>query len=84
MKVNSISNTFKGLPKKFVNGINEIGSHTIKIAGSAKDKVKEHTPALIKNHKETVVGSAVVLAALSGVAGITKAVVNKINDSKEN
>lgn len=84
MKVNSISNTFKGLPKKFVNGINEIGTHTIKIAGSAKDKIKEHTPSVIKGHKETVVGSAVVLAALSGAIGIAKAVSNKVKDSKGN
>ena len=81
MKINATG--LRNLPKKALKGINEIGTQTIKLAGSAKNVVVEHTPDVIKNNAKTVVGSAVVLAALSGIAGVTSTIVNKVKDHNQ-
>ena len=114
MNIGSIKNGIAGLPKQALNGVNAVGSTTIKAEQSAVKFVADHaknltkskeTPAWISNiknaikniqvpefakpavnflksHKETVVGAAVITAAVACATAIVKSVVGKINEAK--
>ena len=73
---------FKTLPSKAIKGVNELGAGTIQLAKNAKDTFTKYTPRLVKKHKETFVGGAVILLALSSAAKITSSIKSKIKEIK--
>ncbi len=78
-----IISTIKTLPAKAYNGINDLGRSAIDNYQKSCAKLsKNPVVQKAKEHKETIVGSALILIALSGFIKLISAINNKIKQVK--
>ena len=83
-----ITSTIKSLPNKAYKGINDLGKSTIESCHKlrnnfSKNHFVQSATTKIKNHKETIVGS-LVLVALGSIVKLLSTIRNKIKQTKNN
>lgn len=88
MQLNLNTATITSLPKKAINGVNEIGSHVSDFCKTSCDKfVKSDSVQNFSKKtgvkKETFIGAAVILAALSSGIKLITGIKNKADESKK-
>ncbi|MBQ8476348.1 hypothetical protein IJ531_04725 [bacterium] len=74
--------TLRALPKQALNAVNTVGSTTIGLAKGGKALAAQHMPKIIKDNKNTIAGSAVILAAALIAIKAIKGIAHKIHDAK--
>lgn len=87
MKIGINTQTITSLPKKALNGVNELGSHVTGFAKSSADKfIKNGTVQKIgkgiSKRKDTIAGAAVILAAIGSAVTLAATIKNKVDESK--